>query len=138
MKWTLPVQVNAQGEYYIELNEEILKGSGFQIGDELTWKDNGDGSFTLAKPDKKIYMVETRSVFRHRYAVYASDRYEAITKVGQMLEDPETREFSQYHQGETIDLAFPVKRSEYLKMFDNDNGYLKGWTDDQKFNAIND
>ena len=42
--WTLDVQENEKGELFIELNDEILEGSGFKIGDDLLWTDNKDGS----------------------------------------------------------------------------------------------
>ena len=49
--WTLPIKENDNGEMYIELNDEILEGSGFKIGDTLDWKDNGDGSWSLSKKE---------------------------------------------------------------------------------------
>jgi hypothetical protein len=29
-----------------------------------------------------------------------------------------------------------ISKDEYLEMFDNDNGYLKEWSDEQKFKLI--
>ena len=49
-QWTLNVEEDpSTGDYYIQLSDEILRESGFKIGDELYWIDNGDGSFTLMK-----------------------------------------------------------------------------------------
>ena len=47
--WTLDVQENEDGELFIELNDEILEGSGFKVGDDVIWEDNKDGSWTLKK-----------------------------------------------------------------------------------------
>lgn len=36
-------------DYFIELNEEILKASGFNIGDELVWTKLENGSYQISK-----------------------------------------------------------------------------------------
>lgn len=48
-RWIVDVEKNDDGEHYIQLTEEMLANSGFQIGDTLDWKNNGDGSWTLTK-----------------------------------------------------------------------------------------
>jgi hypothetical protein len=48
--WTLTVEEDSNtGEFYIEFTDEILKESGFSVGDYLYWTDNNDGSYTLSK-----------------------------------------------------------------------------------------
>ena len=82
--WTLPVKVDPDtGDHYIELNDEILADSKFQIGDTLEWRDQGDGSWILAKKEKemKTYLVETVSIFRHRYAIRAESLEHAYDTV---------------------------------------------------------
>lgn len=36
-------------EYFIEFSDDAMKEMGWNIGDSILWKDNGDGSFTLSK-----------------------------------------------------------------------------------------
>ena len=48
-RWIVDVEKNEDGEHYIQLTEEMLANSGFQIGDKLDWKNNGDGSWSLTK-----------------------------------------------------------------------------------------
>jgi hypothetical protein len=48
-RWIVNVEKNEEGEHYIQLTEEMLANSGFQIGDNLDWKNNGDGSWSLIK-----------------------------------------------------------------------------------------
>ncbi|MFN9959643.1 MAG: hypothetical protein ACK55I_41690, partial [bacterium] len=48
----------------------------------------------------------------------------------------EAEEFSQLHLDETISYARVIDDAEYLRLFDEDNEYLKVWTDAQKFNMI--
>jgi uncharacterized membrane protein (UPF0127 family) len=40
-------------EYLIEFSEEELKQLGWQLGDELVWSDNKDGSWTLKKKEDR-------------------------------------------------------------------------------------
>jgi uncharacterized membrane protein (UPF0127 family) len=40
-------------EYLIEFSEEELKQIGWQLGDELVWSDNKDGSWTLKKKEDR-------------------------------------------------------------------------------------
>ena len=36
----------------LDLGTELCESLGWQVGDELSWHDNGDGSWTLTKPAK--------------------------------------------------------------------------------------
>ena len=51
--YTLDVKETDDGEFFIELNDEILNQVGWVIGDVLTWTDNKDGSFTITKAGEK-------------------------------------------------------------------------------------
>lgn len=48
LKWQLPVQQDASGEYYFTLPDDLLEATGWKDGDELIWEEN-DGSFLLKK-----------------------------------------------------------------------------------------
>lgn len=134
-KWTLPILEKENGEMYIELNDEILEGSGLEIGDTLNWKDNGDGSYSLTKIEGDLYLVESISVFRIRHVVRAKNAEHAMDEV--VCDDGNLREFSQKHIDCSIIDARKITAEEYLKIFDKDNGYLSTWSEDQKMGLIN-
>jgi hypothetical protein len=76
------------------------------------------------------YIVETVSMFRMRYIVETSDPNYARDMVENM------EEFSQLHIGNPISSVREVTTDEYIKIFDEDNQYLSGWTDEQKLAFI--
>ncbi len=82
------------------------------------------------------YVVETVSIFRHRYVVDAENSDHACDEV--VCNDGNLKEFSQYHVDENIwSVAELNDDQEYLEMFDMDNEYLKGWDDEKKFSFVN-
>lgn len=134
-RWTLPVQQNENGDYYIELNDEILEGSGLSIGDTLNWKDNKDGSYSLTKAEGDLYIVDSISVFHIRHVVRAKNAEHAMDEV--VCDDGNLKEFSQKHIDCNIIDARKIDTEEYLKTFDKDNAYLSTWSEDQKMGLIN-
>lgn len=82
------------------------------------------------------YMVETISMFRIRYVIEAECAEHAKDEVT-MNNDGNLREFSQYHVDEMITSTREIDQNEYLRMFDEDNDYLKEWTEDQKLSFVN-
>jgi hypothetical protein len=56
IKCTVSVQEDlVTGEQFIIFPEEIMTEVGWQDGDTIVWKDNGDGSWTLTrKEDEKL------------------------------------------------------------------------------------
>jgi hypothetical protein len=134
-KWTLPVQETMDGDLYIELNDEILEGSGLKIGDTLNWKANGDGSYILTRAEGDLYLVESISIFRIRHVVRAKNAEHAMDEV--VMDDGNLREFSQKHIDCNIIDARKIDSEEYLKMFDKDNGYLSSWSEDKKLEFVN-
>ena len=132
--YSLPVDFDPESqEYLLTLNEEILAETGWKMGDRLEWTDLGNGSWRLSKiPDEKIYLVETISVFRHRYAVRAEKEEHACD----IVVCEEVGELSQKHLNETIVSSREITEEEYIKIFDQDNDYLKGWNRDKKLSMI--
>ena len=88
--------------------------------------------------DKKLYIVETISMFRMRYVVEATEAEHAADEVvyrhgaGELLQ-----EFSQHHVDEVITSEREISQEEYVKLFDVDNDYLKEWTVEQKLGFVN-
>jgi len=48
----------------------------------------------------------------------------------------EAEEFSQMHIDEMITSTREIDDAEYLRVFDEDNDYLKSWSEDQKFKYV--
>lgn len=87
----------------------------------------------------KLVMVDVLSSFRIRYVVRAKNTEDALDEVV-MREtiDTDFREFSQKHIQPTAIIDHrEITEEEYLRIFDEDNDYLKEWTDEQKKKYIN-
>ena len=87
--------------------------------------------------DKKLFLVETVSVFRMRYVVEALEEEHAADEVVMGLNKSEFKEFSQHHVDECITSTRELTHQEYLELFDKDNDYLKSWQDVEKLEFIN-
>jgi hypothetical protein len=81
------------------------------------------------------YLVETVSVFRMRYVVEAKTASDAKDEVTMNVGD-NFHEFSQLHLDEMITSTREIDNAEYLRMFDEDNVYLKDWDEEQKFRFV--
>ena len=81
------------------------------------------------------YLVETISMFRMRYVVEANNASDAKDEVSMNMGD--LSEFSQLHVDEMITSAREIDKAEYLRLFDEDNDYLKEWSDDHKLGWVN-
>jgi len=82
------------------------------------------------------YLVETVSVFRMRYVVEAKTASDARDEVTISVGD-DFKEFSHLHLDEMISSTREIDQAEYLRIFDEDNVYLKDWTEDQKLQFVN-
>jgi len=59
VKWQLPVEVDgASGEYFVCFPDDLLEAANLEEGDQVSWVDNGDGSYTLIKVTKPLDMDE--------------------------------------------------------------------------------
>lgn len=88
---------------------------------------------------KKLVMVDCLSQFRIRYVVEVEDDIEhALDEVMMQEGEPEFIEFSQEHLEPTIFISHrEISKEEFLRMFDEDNSYLKSWSEDKKLEFIN-
>ena len=132
--WTLDVKEAPDGDKYIEFNDEILAETGWKEGDFIEWIDQGDGSFKMVKQETELVMVECVSMFRMRYVVEvpAGKKEWAMDTVVMN----EAEELSQEHLGEQIVSHRVISQEEYFRIFNEDNDYLKSWTDEQKMRMI--
>ena len=123
------------GDLILPLPDELLREAGWQTGDTLDWKDNGDGTFTMTKKEETEWvLVEAISQFRERYMVEvpkgkAEWALDTVTL-------NEAQEFSQDHLGEVIVSLRVVSFDEALEMCDKDNHYCKDWDNEHKIRAF--
>jgi hypothetical protein len=85
--------------------------------------------------EKKLYLVETVSMFRMRFVIEAKEAGHAEDEIACNTGD--LKEFSQQHIGENIFATREISEEEYDRLFDTDNDYLKSWSDEQKKSFIN-
>jgi hypothetical protein len=78
------------------------------------------------------YLVETISMHRIRYVVDCKSAEHAKDTV--TLNEAE--EFSQLHIDEMVTSARVIDDAEYLRVFDEDNVYLKDWSEEEKFKYV--
>ena len=86
--------------------------------------------------NRKIFIVESVSMFRLRYAVFATCAEDAMDEFTMRTDDADFHEMSQQHIGENIVSVRKVSEKKFLKQYDNDNG-PSTWSDDQKLSVIN-
>lgn len=81
----------------------------------------------------KLVIVETISVFRHVYAVELADDEpieHALDDV--VMHEKGMDEFAQVHINEDIFSHREITEEEYVRIFDEMNGYLKDWSLEEK------
>ena len=95
------------------------------------------------KKDKTYAVVTVISTYRIRYAIPMDELQNLNTEATATLawaDDcvtcEEVEEFSQKHLGETIVDTVEMSQEDVLTLFDEDNDYLKGWSEQQKINHI--
>jgi len=87
---------------------------------------------------KKLYLVETVSMFRMRYVIEANEESHALDEVTiHATGGEEIVEFSQKHLDEVIVSSQEISDKKYMKLFDEDNHYLSRWPDEEKRKYIN-
>lgn len=87
----------------------------------------------------KKYLVETISQHRVRYVVEAREEEHALDEVTLKCEEWSDgwEELSQKHLGDVIISSREVDEEEVLRIFDEDNDYLRSWDRSTKLKVIN-
>ena len=110
------------------MEEDFGENDSYSFWDEHDWSE---------KVEKKLYLVETVSMFRMRYVIEAHEAGHAedefVTQVGK----ESFKEFSQHHMDEVIVSTRELSAVDYMDLFDKDNDYLKSWSDQEKMQFIN-
>lgn len=135
-KWTLNVKYDDEsGDTFIELPDDLMIEAGWNLGDDIEWIDNKDGSWTMKKKENKQWvLVETVQMFRHRY-VCEVPKGKAEWALDTVTME-EAKEFSQQHLGETIVSHRTLTMEEALELCDQDNDYARKWNDDHKIKTF--
>jgi len=87
----------------------------------------------------KYVMVDAISMFRQRYAIAVPDELsdeEAKNWAMDTVTCEDAEEFSQYHMGETISSTRLMNKEQLLEQFDEDNDYLRDWSNEQKLRCV--
>lgn len=131
----IQLETDENGDLILPLSDELCAEAGWKIGDTIQWIDNGNGTWSLKKMEKELVLVECISTFRMRYVVEvpAGKKEWALDTVVMN----EAEELSQEHLGEQIVSHRVINESEYLRIFNEDNGYLSSWDNEQKLRMIN-
>jgi hypothetical protein len=87
--------------------------------------------------EKKLYLVETVSIFRMRYVVEAREATHAEDEVVMRLTTDDFKEFSQHHVDECITSTREISAQDFMELFDKDNDYLANWPIEKKMEFIN-
>lgn len=87
--------------------------------------------------EKKLYLVETVSMFRMRYVIEAREESHAHDEFIMEIGKDSFKEFSQHHIDEVIVSSRELSAKDYLKLFDADNDYCKNWDIADKMKSIN-
>jgi len=143
--YKLDVVEGDDGDQLLQLSEEFCTDQDWREGDVISW-DIKDGSVIATnkcaqerknKSGKKLVLVETVSVFRHRYVVECNEEEHAADEVVCRLGNDDFEEFSQHHVDESISSTRVMTEQEYMELFDKDNHYLAKWDVEQKKRFIN-
>lgn len=133
----ITLEKDENGDLILPLSDELCSELGWKIGDTVKWTDNGDGSWTMTKLEKEqreLVLVECISTFRMRYVVEVPKGKKEWALDTVVCEEAE--EFSQEHLGEQIVSHRVIDDEEYLRVFDEDNSYLKTWDKEMKYRFV--
>lgn len=123
------------GDAILPLTDQMMTDAGWNLGDQIEWIDNSDGTWTMKKVEEKQWvLVECVSQFRQRYMVEVPKGEEVWALDTVTMND--AKEFSQEHLGEVIVSHRVVSEQEALELCDVDNHYCKDWTVEQKLDTF--
>lgn len=138
---TVTLKTDENGDVIMPLPDDVIDGTGWQLGDKIEFIKTENGSVVMKKFETELVLVETVSMFRMRYVVevpkgkkeYATDTVVA----GKDTDNVEIVELSQEHLDEVVSSTRVIDKEEYLRIFNEDNDYLRSWSDEMKLRNIN-
>lgn len=136
-KYIAEVVENKDGDCVLQFSEQFCKDEDWREGDSVQWNDN-NGEVSLVNLTKKnregdqIFLVETISMFKIRYAVRAKNGEHACDAVTMN----EVAEFSQKHLDEVVASYRPINEEEFIDMVHEESEYMHDWSRQMKLNLI--
>ena len=131
------------GDTLLEFDQKFIEEQDWREGDTVKWNiTDKEVSMTnvdaVARKETNYYLVETISLFRMRYIVKAKNAEHASDEVIMNLGSDKTdfKEFSQHHLDEVVSYTKKMTREEVIELCDQDNDYLKTWSDEQKLKSL--
>lgn len=138
---TVTLKTDENGDVIMPLPDDVIDGTGWQLGDKIEFTKTENGSVVMKKFETELVLVETVSMFRMRYVVEVpkgKKEYAADTVViGKDTDNVEIVELSQEHLDEVVSSTRLIDKEEYLRIFNEDNDYLRSWNDELKLRYIN-
>lgn len=138
---TVTLKTDENGDVIMPLPDDVIDGTGWQLGDKIEFTKTENGSVVMKKFETELVLVETVSMFRMRYVVEVpkgKKEYAADTVVtGRDTDNVEIVELSQEHLDEVVSSTRVIDKEEYLRIFNEDNDYLRSWNDELKLRYIN-
>lgn len=138
---TITLKTNEDGDVIMPLPDDVIDGTGWQLGDKIIFEKTENGSVVMKKFETELVLVETISMFRMRYVVEVpkgKKEYAADTVVtGKDTNNLEIVELSQEHLDEVVSSTRVIDKEEYLRIFNEDNDYLRNQSDEMKLRHIN-
>jgi len=114
------------------------------MGESVMSKKETKKEKKVKSGQRKMYMISAISTHLVRYCIETDEK--GLKELKKSIkhrswdwgEVNSLTEFSQDHLGErAVSVELITDKEAYLKTFDEENEYLKTWTDDQKFEFIN-
>lgn len=122
------------GDVILPLPEELLNQLNWTEDNDIEFKTNLDGSFTLSKKQQEteLVLVDTIITHRVRYMVEVPKGNQEYALNTVMAEN--AKEFSQECLGEQISSHRVISEEEALALCDKENEYCSVWTTELKKN----
>lgn len=130
-------------ELFMQLPDDVLASLNINIGDELLWEVQPDGSVFLSKKEPEevveaveetieteLVLVDAITMYRMRYVVEVP-KGKAVWALDTVTCN-EAEEFSQKHLEEVISSHRVITKEEFIKIFNEDNDYMADWSDELK------
>lgn len=88
--------------------------------------------------NKKLYVVESVSVFQHTYYIRANSESDAADEFVCRKTEDTFMEGSQKYIDNLHTNIRELAEEDFIKEFDKENEYLQDWSDEQKYRFINE
>jgi bifunctional DNA-binding transcriptional regulator/antitoxin component of YhaV-PrlF toxin-antitoxin module len=126
MRTTLEVKENSEGEFFIELPEEILEAANLKEGDSIIWKNNNDGSWFLTKKENMKPEIFKELVSDAGFCMWNNETWKPENTLVDWSSnyDEELKTFASLIIGKTISILHTQKNIANYSGEDNCKKYM--------------